>query len=164
MFKQIGENIRILRNRKKLSQSDLGNRLKLTRQQISTYEKGNNTIPLTSINSISNVFDIPIDYLVKLDLSKYKGTELDELLSDISNNNLKLSEHISNLNTGNDSSLSLLDEYLKSLVKDQLTPIEDLLRKVLVKIDLTDLKYELNEEIKKANRSIGEIQGDKTSI
>ena len=164
MFKQIGGNIKILRNRKNLSQSDLGDQLNISRQQIAHYEKGDKTIPLTSIHAISEIFSIPIDYLVKLDLDKLSDSQIDNLVNEImphsetslSVTNQKVSEE--------NNSLSLLDDYFKQIVKEQLSPIEDLLRKVLVKIDLTDLKYELGEEINKVNKVIGEEQKNNSSL
>lgn len=160
MFKQIGENIRILRNRNKLSQSDLGSYLNLSRQQIAHYEKGEKTIPLISVNSISNIFRIPIDYLIKLDLSQYSSKELDKLLNDTFKDDFNMTESMDAHKKS--SSVEMLNNYVKNVVKEQLAPIEDLLQKVLVKIDLTDLKYELGEEIKKVNKVIGEKQSNQT--
>lgn len=161
MFKQIGRNIKILRNKKNLSQSDLGERLNVTRQQIANYEKGDTTIPLSSITTLSSIFGIPIDFLVKFNLSNYTDTKLDGLLSNVIGDNSSLIKEITSVKHKHDNlSATLLDNYLKSIVKEELAPVKDLLHKVLMKIDLTDLKYELSEEIKNANILISEKQDD----
>ncbi|WP_027393196.1 helix-turn-helix transcriptional regulator [Aquimarina latercula] len=160
MFKQIGENIKVLRSRRKFSQGDLGAKLELTRQQIATYEKGESTIPLTSITKISEIFNISIDLLVRLNLSDCTEEQIEEILE----NRLEKNQNLMNLISSkqHNRSIDLLDNYLKSIVKEQMKPINDLLTKLLVKIDLTDLKYELNEEIKNVNLIINEKEEDKS--
>ncbi|WP_281989694.1 helix-turn-helix domain-containing protein [Aquimarina aggregata] len=150
MFKQIGRNIRVLRKRNNLSQADLGVQLDLSRQQIAHYEKGNKTIPLTSITALSEIFNISIDHLIKLDLSDLTNDEFTAL----SKNSFDKPESFDPLQER--SSNSVLDNYFKQIIKNHLKPVEDLLQKLLIKIDLTDLKYELGEEIKKANQFIEE--------
>ncbi len=161
MFKQIGENIRVLRKWNSLSQSDLGEKLNLSRQQIANYESGDKTIPLISIIEMSKIFEISIDFLVSSNLSAYTKPALTDLLK---NKEATSSTQIKNIpSLQNNSSALMLDEYFKKIVRDHFEPIEDLLKKVLVKIDLTDLKYELGEEIKKANILIGEKEKDSHS-
>ncbi len=148
MFKIIGGNIKLLRTRKKLSQSDLGAELDLTRQQISNYEKGDVTVPLNSIVALSTFFKIPIDFLIKLNLQEYSDDALTKLLEE--KGLLEITQN------SKESAENLLDTYFKNIVKEQLKPMEDLMRKILIKIDLTDLKYELSEEINKVNSLMGE--------
>ncbi len=150
MFKQIGRNIRVLRKRNNLSQADLGIQLDLSRQQIAHYEKGDKTIPLTSITALSEIFNISIDHLIKLDLSDLTNDEFTAL----SKNSFDRPKSFDLLQER--SSSSVLDNYFKQIIKNHLKPVEDLLQKLLIKIDLTDLKYELGEEIKKANQFIEE--------
>lgn len=148
MFEQISENIKLLRKRKKISQNDLGLLLKITRQQVSHYETGDTTIPLASVAKMSKIFKISIDSLVWLDLPKYTETELNSLLE----NELNFVNNIHGI--GNKNSKLLLDEYVTSIVKDNLQPVEDLLKKVMIKIEMTDLKYDLGAEIQKVNTSL----------
>ena len=64
MFKQIGVNIRTLRKQRKLSQSDIAEKIGVSRQQIANYEKGEATIPLVSVYKLSVIFNISIDSLI----------------------------------------------------------------------------------------------------
>ena len=68
MFKQIGKNIKFLRKRLKLSQNDLAKKLSMTRQQIANYEKGDTSIPFTSIYKMSEIFNISLDDLISNNL------------------------------------------------------------------------------------------------
>ncbi|TPN87436.1 helix-turn-helix domain-containing protein [Aquimarina algicola] len=157
MFKQIGENIKILRGKRNISQTDLGEKLNVSRQQVANYEKGDTTIPLNSVMQIADIFGLSIDTLVKSRLAELSDSKLTDLL----NNNLEHQNHLGHLGINKEnSSIGKLHDYLDSIVKEKLEPVEDLLRKVLLKIELTDLKYDLSEEIKKANTFIEEKQRD----
>jgi transcriptional regulator with XRE-family HTH domain len=71
----IADNIRIYRKKYRLSQSQLAEKLDLTRQQIANYEAGNGTVPLASVIAMSDIFNISIDELVKGDASGYQVEE-----------------------------------------------------------------------------------------
>ncbi|MEG0279733.1 MAG: helix-turn-helix transcriptional regulator [Morganella sp. (in: enterobacteria)] len=67
--KIVGEQIRANRKKQGLSGSELGEKLRLSQQQVSRYERGECNIPLDMLFTISLVLDIPF---VKLfgDLNK----------------------------------------------------------------------------------------------
>lgn len=65
MFGRIGKNIKALRHKAKITQSDLAAKLGVSRQQIANYEKGNVTIPLKSVVEMSMIFDVSIDDFIK---------------------------------------------------------------------------------------------------
>lgn len=70
----IASNIKVYRKKFKLSQSQLAEKLDLTRQQIANYESGEGTIPLASVIRLSEIFNITIDQLVKVDATVINNT------------------------------------------------------------------------------------------
>lgn len=70
---RIGNNIRILRNRKKLTQENLAKSIGRTQPNIVSYEKGEK-INLEILFDIANIFEIPLEKLMFEDLSN-KNTE-----------------------------------------------------------------------------------------
>lgn len=63
-------NIRYLRGEKGLSQQKLANELKLTRNQISSYENQNSDPPIEVLQKLSQYFGVSIDALVSNPLYK----------------------------------------------------------------------------------------------
>ena len=59
----VGQNIRICRLQKRLSQTQLGERVGVTFQQIQKYEKGVNRVGASRLNQIAGVLDVPISTL-----------------------------------------------------------------------------------------------------
>jgi transcriptional regulator with XRE-family HTH domain len=59
----VGNNIRIFRTAKGLSQTALGNALGVTFQQIQKYEKGVNRVGSSRLQKISEVLDVPVNRL-----------------------------------------------------------------------------------------------------
>ena len=99
-----------LREYKDLSQIKLADYLGITQQTYSLWEKGTKIIPLKHLNSLSNFYEISMDYIVGLTDEKnnssiIKLTELNknEIGSRIKkireNNNLTLSDLAKELNT-----------------------------------------------------------------
>jgi transcriptional regulator with XRE-family HTH domain len=70
---KISKNIRHLRQDKGWSQEQLAEKLTITRARIGSYEEDRCSPPIETLVSISNLFHISLDALVKADLSKYKG-------------------------------------------------------------------------------------------
>lgn len=60
---QVGANIRKLRAVRGMSQSELGERLDITFQQIQKYEKGMNRVSASKLVKIAEVFDVKIEVL-----------------------------------------------------------------------------------------------------
>jgi transcriptional regulator with XRE-family HTH domain len=75
----IAKNIKFLRGLKKLSQEDLAEDLKITRAQVSTYERESSAPSIPILLKLSKYFEIPIDILIKNDISKAGTTSFIEL-------------------------------------------------------------------------------------
>jgi transcriptional regulator with XRE-family HTH domain len=58
--KLVGQNIRIFRTAKRLSQTELGNVIGVTFQQLQKYEKGTNRIGSGRLSQIADALDVPI--------------------------------------------------------------------------------------------------------
>ncbi|WP_420581980.1 helix-turn-helix domain-containing protein [Reichenbachiella sp.] len=71
----LSKNIKWLRERENMTQTALGERVGVTRQQIAAYEsdKPNGTPPFKSILKLSEIFNIPLDALAKVDIEKEGG-------------------------------------------------------------------------------------------
>ena len=63
----IAERIKMLRENKQLSQSDLSKRLGITRSSIKAWEMGISTPSTTYLVELSQIFHVSIDYLLGLD-------------------------------------------------------------------------------------------------
>ena len=58
----IGTKIRLRRHVLGMSQTDLGNRIGVTFQQVQKYEKGHNKIVASRLLEVTNIMDVPISY------------------------------------------------------------------------------------------------------
>jgi transcriptional regulator with XRE-family HTH domain len=65
------ENIRLLRNKKNLSQQGFAESLGMSRVRYSKYEDGRSEAPYEILIRISKFFNVSIDLLLTLDISKY---------------------------------------------------------------------------------------------
>lgn len=75
---KFSENLRYLRNKKGISQEALAIELDITRSKISAYEEDRSKPNFDTLILISDFFKLPIDSLIKTDLTKSKdGTYLD---------------------------------------------------------------------------------------
>lgn len=63
----IAERIKMLRENKQLSQSELSKRLGITRSSINAWEMGISTPSTTYLVELSQIFHVSIDYLLGLD-------------------------------------------------------------------------------------------------
>ena len=63
----IAERIKMLRENKQLSQSDLSKRSGITRSSINAWEMGISTPSTTYLVELSQIFHVSIDYLLGLD-------------------------------------------------------------------------------------------------
>lgn len=61
----IGDKIKMLRRKRKLTQSQLANELNVTAQAVSKWEKGLSYPDIETIIKISELFDVTTDYLLK---------------------------------------------------------------------------------------------------
>jgi transcriptional regulator with XRE-family HTH domain len=78
-MKIISKNIRHLRGLKQLSQERLADDLKVTRSRIGSYEENRSSPTLEFLIDFSNYFKIPIDILLKNDLTKTKDISFIEV-------------------------------------------------------------------------------------
>ena len=67
----VSKNIKHLRTLKKLSQEGLAEELKVTRSRIGSYEENRSSPTLEFLIDFSNYFKVPIDILLKNDLTKF---------------------------------------------------------------------------------------------
>jgi len=81
---KFSENIRYLRSKKVLSQEAFASELELSRNQVSSYEDGRAHPSLETLVKLSEYFRLPIDALIKSDLTRAK----DGAFMDIGNNRI----------------------------------------------------------------------------
>ena len=65
MNNYFGKNLRYLRGLNNMTQTDLSNKLNITHQSISNYEKGKRFCDLDTLVQVSELFNISIDDLLK---------------------------------------------------------------------------------------------------
>jgi len=71
-MKKITKNIKHLRHLKGLTQEQFADELKVSRSRIGSYEEGRSEPPISMLITLSTYFNIPIDILIKNDLTKAK--------------------------------------------------------------------------------------------
>jgi len=65
----IGHNIKYLRNKHKLSQQELSEKLNVPRSSLSDYERGHTQVSIDILIRLSDIFDVRIDDLLRSNLS-----------------------------------------------------------------------------------------------
>ncbi|MBD3637256.1 MAG: helix-turn-helix domain-containing protein [Crocinitomicaceae bacterium] len=75
----IGDNLKLLRKRRKLSQEEIASELGLTRSSYSGYENGVAEPNLSTLIKFSNFYNISLDKLIKRDLNEVSETEWDKI-------------------------------------------------------------------------------------
>ena len=75
----IAKNIRHLRKIKNLTQEQLSEELVITRSKIGSYEEGRSDPPIDMLINFSNYFKLPIDVLIKNDLTYASDTSFIEI-------------------------------------------------------------------------------------
>ncbi|CAL2092876.1 XRE family transcriptional regulator [Tenacibaculum sp. 190524A05c] len=78
-MKNIAKNIRHLRRLKKLTQEQFAEDLLITRSRVSSYEEGRSEPPIEALINFSSYFNLPIDILVKNDLTYATDTSFIEI-------------------------------------------------------------------------------------
>lgn len=78
-MKNIAKNIRHLRRLKKLTQEQFAEDLTITRSRVSSYEEGRSEPPIEVLIHFSHYFNLPIDILVKNDLTYATDTSFIEI-------------------------------------------------------------------------------------
>lgn len=64
MLNKFTENLKEERLRRQMTQQEVAEILKITKQQYSLYETGKRTMPIEKIVKLAKLYDISIDYLV----------------------------------------------------------------------------------------------------
>ena len=64
MYSDLGEKIKLLRNRKHLKQDDLASVLELSRGQISNLESGRRNVSLKQLEKLCEYFKVDISYFI----------------------------------------------------------------------------------------------------
>jgi transcriptional regulator with XRE-family HTH domain len=78
-MKMISKNIKHLRSLKKLSQEGLADELGVTRSRIGSYEENRSSPTIEMLIKLSDYFKIPVDILIKNDLTKSKESSFIEI-------------------------------------------------------------------------------------
>lgn len=78
-MKYIAKNIRHLRRLRKLTQEQFAEDLLITRSRVSSYEEGRSEPPISTLIAFSKFFNLPIDILVKNDLTYATDTSFIEI-------------------------------------------------------------------------------------
>lgn len=99
---QIGNNLKLLRKRKKKSQEEVAQELKLTRSSYSGYENGVAQPNLESLIAIGDYYKVSIDELIRKDFEKLSENEWEQidngLFSDIKGHKLRVLSTITDQN------------------------------------------------------------------
>lgn len=78
-MKKLSKNIQYLRQLRKMTQEDLAEALDVTRSRIGSYEENRSEPPIEKLIQFSEYFELPIDILVKNDLSLSKEKSFMEI-------------------------------------------------------------------------------------
>jgi transcriptional regulator with XRE-family HTH domain len=79
----VGQNIRVFRKAKGLSQAALGNALGLTFQQVQKYEIGANRVGSGRLAKIAKVLDVPIERFFHNRTSGAEGADEGDIVTDL---------------------------------------------------------------------------------
>lgn len=91
---EVGSKIRLRRNFMGMSQTELGDKLGITFQQVQKYEKGTNRVSASRLKDISRVLDMPVAFFFE-ELSDVAGEENGE-----KHHTAQLQDHMSFITTG----------------------------------------------------------------
>lgn len=79
MFLLNGERLKQLRKEKKLTQTELGNKINVTKVSISGYESGNRSPDTDTLQRLADFFEVSTDYLLgRTDTTALTAQEKDE--------------------------------------------------------------------------------------
>lgn len=72
---EIGKRIAAIRKRRKMTQTDLANKLGIEQNSVSNYERGSNTPSIPVLITMSKVLDCSVDELLGIDHNDNNGIE-----------------------------------------------------------------------------------------
>jgi transcriptional regulator with XRE-family HTH domain len=92
-MKKLADNLKFLRKQRNWTQEELAQHLNISRSQITKWESGDQLPDLETLEKLSNLYEVSIDYLIgrqfyKKDLLRevnriYRTNEIDEVMLDI---------------------------------------------------------------------------------
>lgn len=104
----MSEHLKELRENYELTQDDIANKLNITRQNYSRWETGEQLIPLYHLNSLANIFNSSMDFIIGL-------TNINKPTENIKKLNLiKIGKRITEIRTNENLSMRKLAEILNT--------------------------------------------------
>ena len=91
----LGENIRVLRNKKGYSQETLAQQLNVVRQTVSKWEKGISVPDAEMLNSLAELFEVPVSVLLGSTIEE-APRENDSRMNEIANQLAILNDQLAN--------------------------------------------------------------------
>ncbi|WP_156797344.1 helix-turn-helix domain-containing protein [Johnsonella ignava] len=90
------KNLKLLREKANMSQSQLASIVHVSQQTICKYEHGESEAGYETLTKISNIFDVPIEFLVndEISIDKYDSDNHPVILTDMEEECLKLFRHL----------------------------------------------------------------------
>jgi transcriptional regulator with XRE-family HTH domain len=79
----VGQNVRIFRTAKRMSQTELGTAIGVTFQQVQKYEKGTNRIGSGRLSQIAKVLGLPVGRLFDDTTTGAAGAKVGEVVTDL---------------------------------------------------------------------------------
>lgn len=119
----MNERFKLIRKKEKLSQASFGEKLGVSRDVIGNIEYGRVEPKTLLINHLCDVFNVNKEWLLTGKGEMYtipeKENEIADFLINISSDNSKLYEIVSNLSKLDDDYLILIDNLISGLLKKQ---------------------------------------------
>ena len=107
-FVKVGSKITKYRKEQNLTQDDIADKLNITRQNYSRWETGEQLVPLYHLNSLANIFNSSMDFIIGL-TNINKPTESTKKL-----NLIKIGKRIEEIRTDENLSMRKLAEILNT--------------------------------------------------
>ncbi len=106
----LGNNLKILRKRKNFTQDEAAEKIGISRTKINAYENGHSEPTLDSLNLLSSFYQVNIDTLIKVDMSKLSDKQLEELENghDVYISGSKIRVLASTVNSNNEENIELV--------------------------------------------------------
>lgn len=153
MENRFGQNLRLLRKKKKETLESLAEILKISKSAISDYETGKTYPTLIVSELIANYLGVNIDVLQNSNISELSDSQIDELI-----NNKKTTYNSNQVNSEQETTIKQLEFHNKllgqqvdglniqlQLVKQIVESKEAEIRSLLIQVRLLDEKFRKNE-------------------
>jgi transcriptional regulator with XRE-family HTH domain len=107
----VGKRLMLIRLSANLSQGDLGERIKVSAQQVHKYETGENRLSAESIKQVADVFAVPVNY--------FYGDDAAFNVSELDKNIMTITSEIVNFPEDARGDLLTLVKTVKNLLKNK---------------------------------------------